>query len=215
MSYLSMVNEVLEYLRESTVTSVDQNDYSALVGKFINLAKEEVEDASDWDVLRETIQATTVSGTFSYSLTSATYKAKILNVFNDTEDCWLVERDSRSMTEYLSTTPTTNDSPQFYGVNGVDSNNYLKVDLYPIPNAAELINFHMVLPEPNFTADTDTTVLPERLLILKAWALAISERGEDGGVPYSEADQRFRQALGDAIALDASHHANEFVMEVI
>jgi len=215
MSYLTMVNEVLQYLREDTVASVGDNDYATLVGKFINLAKEEVEGAAKWDVLRETIQASTVSGTYSYSLTGATYKATILNVFNDTEDSWLCEKDSRYMTANLSTSPTTNDTPMYYSVNGVDSNGYLRVDLWPIPNSVELINFNMVLPEGTLSDDTDTTLLPERVLILKAWALAISERGEDGGVPYSEADQRFRQALGDAIALDASHHSSEFIMEVV
>ncbi len=44
-TYLSMVNDVLTRLRESTVSSVTQNDYSSLIGSLVNDAKREVEDA--------------------------------------------------------------------------------------------------------------------------------------------------------------------------
>ena len=44
-TYLTLVNSVLKRLLEKTVTSVSQNQYSHLIGEFVNDAKREVEDA--------------------------------------------------------------------------------------------------------------------------------------------------------------------------
>ncbi len=43
--------------------------------------------------------------------------------------------------------------------------------------------------------------MPEMPVILKAWALAVSERGEDGSATYNELDHQARESLSDAIAL--------------
>ena len=54
-TYLTLVNDVLSRLRESEVTSVSDNTYSSLIGRFVNEAKREVEDAWNWNRLRSTI----------------------------------------------------------------------------------------------------------------------------------------------------------------
>jgi hypothetical protein len=51
MTYLELVNDVLVRLREPTVSTVIQTAYSSLIGKFINDAKRQVEDAFAWNVL--------------------------------------------------------------------------------------------------------------------------------------------------------------------
>lgn len=54
LTYLQLVNQVLQALRESSVNSVQDNSYSKLIGKWINDAKRQVEDAWDWQVLNAT-----------------------------------------------------------------------------------------------------------------------------------------------------------------
>ena len=44
MTYLEMVNDVLVRLREPVVTTVSETTYSALIGKFVNDAKRQIED---------------------------------------------------------------------------------------------------------------------------------------------------------------------------
>jgi hypothetical protein len=214
-TYLSLVNNVLTLMREDTVSSVGDTDYSTLIGNFVNLVKEEMEDAANWDMLRSTIQVATVDGTWRYGLTGAGSRAKILDVFNDTEDVWLYERNSKWMTSQLNTAPTTNDSPMWYNINGIDSNGDLQVDVYPVPDGVDYLNFNMVIPEDTLSDDTDVTNLPTRALKLGTWAMAISERGEDGGSNYREIYGKYMSALADAIALDASHHSDEYIMETV
>jgi len=70
-TYLQAVNDVLTRLREQTVTTVALTDYSQLIGKFVNDAKRQVENAFNWNALRQTISINTVAGTSNYTLTGA------------------------------------------------------------------------------------------------------------------------------------------------
>ena len=65
MTYLETVNSVLLRLRENEVPSVSNNNYSKLIGEFVNDAKRIVEDSWDWHSLRTTFTITTVANTFS------------------------------------------------------------------------------------------------------------------------------------------------------
>lgn len=62
-TYLQIVNAVLTNLRELNVTSVNASTYSQLIGEFVNIAKETVEDSWNWSVLETDITFTTVQGT--------------------------------------------------------------------------------------------------------------------------------------------------------
>jgi hypothetical protein len=54
----------------------------------------------------------------------------------------------------------------------------------------------------------DSTLLPKTAITALAWAKAIEERGEDGGVNVNSQYAVARQALGDAIALEASRYVD-------
>ena len=66
MTYLDLVNDVLIRLRENEVTSVQDNAYSKLIGKFVNDAKRQCEDAYNWNALSDTLSAVTGSDVFNY-----------------------------------------------------------------------------------------------------------------------------------------------------
>ena len=77
MTYLELVNDVLVRLREPIVTTYSETTYSSLIAKFINDAKRQIEDAYAWNVLGTTITLSTVSGTYSYSLTGSGQKFQV------------------------------------------------------------------------------------------------------------------------------------------
>jgi len=53
-TYLQLVNLVLQGLRENTVSTVSATPYSQLIGRWVNDAKRQVEDAWDWQTLNAT-----------------------------------------------------------------------------------------------------------------------------------------------------------------
>ena len=209
-TYLQLVNDTLVRLRESTVSSVTENDYSALVGKLVNDAKREVEDAWNWEALKTTISVSTTAPTVSYSLSGAGMRMRILEAINDTGDGYLVERPASFMTENILLNPQPiSGSPEYYAVNGVDVNGDIQVDVYPIPDAAYTLRFNGFVSEVELSSDSDTTKLPKNPIVLLAWAKAIEERGEDGGVNVSSQYAVAKQSLADHIAIEAGRRPEE------
>ena len=155
MTYLELVNEVLALLREDSVASVTETDYSILIGKFINRAKYKVENVWEWQRLRNTIRITTSSGTYSYSLTGGGKRFKLLqkldgsfDVFNDTDDVYLEKAYSTGwMSMMLNYNNQVNSKPGYFDINGYDGSYDPIVDLYPIPDANYTINFNAYIPQ--------------------------------------------------------------------
>lgn len=211
-TYLQLVNDVLVRLRESTVSSVSENEYSSLIGKLVNDAKREVEDAWDWDELKTTITVSTVASTYNYALTGAGSRFRIEEVINDTNDWFVVSRPSSFMTENLLLNPQpTAGSPQYYAINGADSNGDIKVDLFPIPDAVYSIKFDGYAPSAELSNDTDTILVPKNPVIALAWAKAIEERGEDGGINVSSQYAVAKQSLADHIAIQAGRRPTDTI----
>lgn len=209
-TYLQLVNDVLVRLREPTVSTISQNDYSALVSKLVVDAKREVEDAWNWDVLRTTYTITTAQGTFNYTLTGAGTRFRIIQVSNDTDDVFMEYRPAAFMTQNLILVGSPQQgAPQYYNFNGVDSNGDSQVDVYPNPSGIYTLRFDVAKPEAELSADSDTTELPKNPIVLLAWAKAIEERGEDGGIGISSQYAVAKQSLADHIAIEAGRRPDE------
>ena len=71
MTFLELINDVLIRLRETQVSTNAETGYSTLIGKFVNDAKRQVEDAFSWNILGTDITITTVAATYQYALTGA------------------------------------------------------------------------------------------------------------------------------------------------
>ena len=95
MTYLELVNDVLTRLRETNVSTVSETSYSALIGKFVNDAKRQIEDAYTWNCLSQTVTVTTTSGTSSYSLTGVGQKFRVIDAINTTSLISLVDIPTR------------------------------------------------------------------------------------------------------------------------
>lgn len=205
MTRLQIINSVLRRLRESAVSAVSDTVYATMLGDFLNDVKREVEDSWDWTVLRSTITVTTASGTSNYALTGFGKRGRVKSAYNDTDDntLRLVDQQYINRQNYLSTS-LINQSPEFYRIRGVDANGDMTVDVYPTPGAVESLVFDCVVPQADLSVDSTELTVPDYPVMLGLYARAISERGEDGGIAYNEADMAYKQALADAIAQDVA-----------
>jgi hypothetical protein len=203
-SYLTLVNDVLVRLREPTVSTVNENTMSALVGKFVNDAKREAADSYDWDAFTTSVSVSTVANQYdNYSITGAGVRFKVLDVINTTRQYTLSPMDHASLDiQYYSTANPQKTTPFNYIFGGVDSSGDAQVKFWPIPDAVYNIRFGVVIPENDMVNDGDTTKLVKEPIVLNALARALVERGEDGGLSSSEAYALAKKSLGDAIALE-------------
>ena len=215
MTYLNLVNKVMRRLRESEVDTVqgtgNSNSYARLIGDFVNESKSQIEVAWDWSALRNTLTVTTSLNVFNYELNGAKSNSKFLDIWNDTSNIEMQMKDSRWFTqEFLMADPQVG-IPNFYNFNGVSSDGDIQVDIYPIPDGVYALRFNLTQRNVPLSADTDTTVLPTRPIILLATAMAIEERGEDGGQQSINAYQMGASALSDEIAMDAARHPEDTI----
>jgi hypothetical protein len=209
-TFLELVNDVLVRLREPEVTSVNENTLSKLVGKFINDAKRQVEDSYNWNALTSTQTTTTVNGTFNYVLTSSNPRFKIIDVFNLADRAFMKATDKHSMTMNLLGTPTPQTgSPTEYCIKGIDSNGNTALDVFPVPDGAYTIYFNLYNPQNSLVNNSDQLFVPSEPVIHLAFAKALVERGEDGGLQSSEAYQLFKQVLSDYVAIESARVPEE------
>jgi hypothetical protein len=198
-------------LREDEVTSTAATAYVTLIAQFVKQAVDEVEDATDWIQLRETIALPVVDTKFEYSLTGAGTGFRILQVYEDTKDYTLRKAISYAWMNrmLLTNNPQTGD-PEYYDVNGMDNQGDAIINLFPIPNATLSVNVNLVVKS-HLDADTDTTPVPWIPIILRAFLLAIDERGDDAGASLQILQGTFVETLASAVAIDASRYEDESV----
>lgn len=212
MTYLELVNSVLIRLREREVTAVTDNAYSKLIGQFVNDAKRQVEDAWNWNALRTTLTATTQQGIYSYELNTANNRFRILDVINDTSNWFMEHRSSAYLNDvFLNIDNQSQSAPRYYGINGSSSDGDAYMDIYPIPDGVYDVRINIVKPQSNLTADATQVLAPSEPIILGAFARAVAERGEDGGLSSAEATALASSSLSDHIAIEANLYPHSLV----
>ena len=212
MTFRGLINEVLIRLREDTISSDwsdDINDsttisaYQKVIGSLVNDAKRHVEGKHDWLNLRSTVNIATVNGTKNYNLSSG-QEIKIIDAINNTTGMHLRQVGKTYINTVTYPSQDTGE-PLYYGFNGSDASNNLKVDLSPVPTTAHTISFDIIKFQADLTEAATVLSVPERPVILGAWARAIAERGEDGGTQSSLMAQEASEALKQAIMLDSGN----------
>jgi len=213
MTYLELVNDVLVRLRESTVSTVTATSYSSLIGKFVNDAKRQIEDAYAWNVLGTTITLSTTAGTYSYALTGAGQKFQVIDVINVTSNVGMKNIDFASMNRKQNFSTPVSGIPYEYAFDGVDGNYDTKVTIYPRPDGVYSIPFSLTVPQATLSSNSTVVAVPDVLVVQNAYARALVERGEDGGLSSSEAYQLYKSMLSDYIALEGTRYPEnqEFV----
>lgn len=214
MTYLNLVNNILKRLRERTVSTVDENAYSELIGVLINDAKEEIENAFNWSALRTTLTVTTQLNTFSYQLNGSTNRFRLLNAVNDTSNFFMRYKTADEFTKYYLTQTPASSSPRYYSFNGISDDGDTLVEVYPKPDGEYALRFNMVKPQAELTEDSDVLLLPEKPVQMLAYAKAVEERGEDGGASANSAYATAQRVLNDAIAFDSAKHPEEIIFDV-
>lgn len=215
MTYLELVNKVLTRLREETVSTVSQTTYSALIGEFVNDAKQIVEDAWDWSALRNISTVTTTASDYTYALPGVNDRAEVLYVSNDTSNVFMEYRSQAWFEQQLNLTGTVSGSPLYYTFNGFDASDDTQLMIYPIPDGVYSLRFKTVSRGGFMSDDTDELLVPMLPVVYLATALAARERGEVGGTSATELFSVADKLLSDAISLDARRHPEELVYQVV
>lgn len=213
-TYLDLVNDILIRMREPEVTTVNENTLSKLVGKLVNDSKRQVEDAYSWNALTDTLMIETAADTYGYVLTGSGTRFKVIDAQDITNKSTINALTTKMMSQYLLNN-TSPGNPMYYNFNGVHSTGDTKVDFYPVPLAGLTLYFNLYIPQAELVLDTDIILTPKEPIVLGAFARALVERGEDGGLNSSEAYGLYKASLADAIAIESSRYVEEETWEAV
>lgn len=215
MTYLEIINKVLLRLREDTVSTSTESSYSKLIGDFVKQAAEEVSSAWSWASLSGEAETVAVSaGDSSFTIgTSPGDNGKgnieITSVYNVTEDVFLSRWNAKKMQSWHDANSDTADreQPTWFASGGNDSSGVHTIYIAPISDGSYSLKVRWIKKyDPDYTySDSTEITLPTLPVFLRSLALAISERGEDGGALSSEVDAQYISALADAISLEVSN----------
>ncbi len=239
MTYLEVVNSVLKRLRESTVSSVNENAYSALVGEFVNDAKREVEDAYQWSALLDYVDITTSAGISTYFLndystglrnTAITERARLWIDPDENSPVAFITTSTRetrlrhiSPTESILYLQQANNQgvsyiPQEFKIKTVAtmaSGKWNKqIELSPIPDGSYTVRLFIVNPQTSLSVSSDVLRVPDSPVIQRAYLYCLYERGEELGETLTLTSVKAKESLDTAIALDQQITTQEMAFTV-
>lgn len=227
-TYLQVVNNVLLNLRETQVTDLSAL-YSQLIGEFVNQAKEKVEAAWRWKGLSTAIGFTTVTSQTSYALSATASPActSTNGLFPVDERGEILEDQEANQQVFDATTAASgglirlvresrerelalniylaNQAPvQPNGFSYSYENGTPFFNLVGAPNGGRVMLIRMKVPQPQFSAGTETFLTPWRPIVSFATFLAMEERGEELSEKSSLYLDRHNQELERSIEMDMS-----------
>ncbi len=155
---------------------------------------------------------TTSASTYNYAVTGAGDRARLLQIYDSTNRAFLEQRNKSFFTDQLQLMANpTQGKPAYYQFNGISAGGDIKVDLFPIPDNTYSVKLDLVVPTADLSSGTDSVSIPSKPIVLLAWAKAIEERGEDGGINVSSQYAVAKQSLLDYIAVEAARHPDETI----
>ena len=209
-NFIELVNDVLIRLRENEVTSVNDTSYSKLISRYVVDAQRQVEDAYNWNALTNTLTMQTVPDLFNAVLVGSGVRFRVIDVINDDSNWTMEYATTKYMNELFLNQSGEKGPPRYYNFNGVSPEGDTQVDIYPIPDAQYTIRFNIIQPQDPLKFDSDVLLVPAEPVIFLAYAKALAERGEDGGLRSSEAYALYKESLADHIAIEGNKYPEEF-----
>jgi hypothetical protein len=214
MTYIQLINRVLVRLREKTVSTPTESEYSSLIAAFVNDAKEHVEKTWDWKALRRELTFNTVASQNDYNLgaggvasggttteISRLLKDKYGNpcVWNTTDK----SRMSLAPLEYmrdLNISAPGNARPGAFAE--MRASTGITLRFVPAPDAAYAMKAVFIIPQDDLSASSDVLTVPAAPVWKMALARAMAERGEGMGEDPVILSSEAKIALEDAILAD-------------
>ena len=223
---LTLVNNILERLREDPVTSIADNVYAKLIARFLNDAKADLEDINyEWSVYVTEIDFTILADSYTtaYTATGTNERSWLMRDFADdrvpaayditanevAQLCdvpYKILKREQNLTNDPSRTSTF---PRLFAMKANATGDGFEleiVDPVDTSDSARTWRTYWYVPQDDMALDgsDDSTsfLLPSRPIELQAIFYALNERGEEMGEPGGVAASRAKAALAAALEND-------------
>ena len=208
-TFLQLVNTTLVGIREESAANVSQDEYVSMIAKFVNDAKQQVEDAYDWSAYVTEYDITTVANQSLYSLVGSDNRAKIDFVIDTVTGGLLREGSRKALSILVLKDNQAAVIADRYANNGVDANGDATIRLFPTPSDVRIITTSGWWRPTDLVDNDDKLLIPHAPVQDLALAMAVRERGEVSGQTSLEYFEIAKRSLSDAIAYDSARNDEE------
>jgi hypothetical protein len=213
MTYLELINAVMDRLRENRLTSgeLDGTPWTRMVGTCVNDAKTTVENSWNWSHLRGYTDIVLSADQQILTITdSADVELQLARIHNTTQGYFLEQKDWDWMErQYKSGTTPSSGNPRYYASYYNDTSGNAQVRMWPPATGGDTLRVHHSKNQAALSAADEVVSVPSIPVYTLATALASRERGEVGGAPTSELFALSDRVLSDAIAVDSARFPEE------
>lgn len=207
MNFLTIVNKVLLKLRKTALTSSNfsTDSYGLLIQQFVNESKKQVEDGWNWSMLRQTATVTLDGTNHKFVLPDITQRSRSLDAWNTTKQSQMFQVAQDKMRALLQSTSQPTGDALWYTLvdDSTQTDNSVVASVYPYKTSGQVLEFFFLTPQDDLADFDDNLYIPEQPVIDLAYAFAVGERGEDGGITFTEAYSKYETSLAQAIAIDS------------
>jgi hypothetical protein len=221
LTFLQIVNRVLERLRETSVANYNSTDYSTMIAGLVNSVKSDIELSWQWHAMRDTFTVATSDNVAQYALTDAGMTAKIIDAWNTTTGQQLIKGTVPSFNQKffgVGSNSVQTGSPTEFLQAGLDANHDPVVDVWPIPVTGQLdtLKFNAYVPQDDLAANGTVPLVPQNVLIEETIARAQNERGDETA-PKPMPGETFimNDLLDTAISMDRGYDDDELDWQVV
>ena len=211
-TYLQLINSVLVALREDEVAGVTE-PYAKMIGRLVNEAKAEIEDAFPWQALRTQISFSATASTATTTVTGTTDRSYLMHTpagepmcFKTVsgEECQMAVLPIEELRRLrLASDATETNEPSYVAFTSDGTN--LIAHFWPLPDATYTYAGVFVVPQDDLSAKTDTLTIPWRPVVEKAILYAMDERGSEFSGRTEFVARRADQLLANAILADSGN----------
>ena len=216
MTYLDIMNKVLDRLREERVSAgtLDSNPYFRSIGAHVNDAKEEVENAWQWSMLRQDDVVPVVQGQTVVELPDSAdnnyviHRITVLNSTSGVTEGWL-RWVSDDRLWYNNLGDVQQNIPAWYASRYPAANGNQVIEIFQPPREEFNLVINSWHNQDSLTAADDVLKVPSLPVYSLATALASRERGETGAINTGELFMQAQKHLSDSIAYDSARYPEE------
>lgn len=201
-TYLEVINKVKVLLREDAATTSTDDEYTTMLAQFVDHALEVVQGSWDWSFLWLSGTETTSTSITELDDLGITPTCTIKWIYNSTDKVEMIQWPySRIIQETLN--GASSSTPMYYATDIVAaSSGYKNIYIYPTPTTSTLIYYQAYVPQV-ISSDSTYLAVDDAPVVWLAYAMALEERGEDGGATYQRAMVMHQETLGTAISRDS------------
>lgn len=218
-TYLQLINKVFVNLRETAVADLSAA-YTNLIGEFVNVAKETVEDTIQWRALSSEVRFTTIASQVAYYVDQAAaapaatlvsgnwpdQRSFVMQDDSNNDQAWDITnvgtnvlyplvKTSRESVVANGYTAAATSVTQPYKFAFTTEGGRPSIILSDPPMGSRLLAFRMCVPQVELAVISDVMIIPWRPVVLLATCLAMQERGEQLGASADLYMSQYNMAL--------------------